>query len=123
MMKDKIAGYLEVGIDPVTHEIIINFPKTEVNAKGEWHVVFSENQARNLGEILLDKAYEAETERLNAMPPVIHAMSHGIPLCGFTVRKPMYWPKGHLWVSLREPEDITCADCWRRVQDRNTGRA
>ncbi len=109
--RDKIAGYLEVGIDHLTFEVVINHPKMDVDANGVGHLVFSENQARHLAKLLIKKADEAETDRLNAMAPAVHALRFGKPLCGFTQRVPAAWPNAHLWTSAEDIENITCADC------------
>jgi hypothetical protein len=57
--KDKIEGYLEVGITPDTHEVIINLDR---DRNGIGHIVFSPRQARMLARLLNKKARDAEKE-------------------------------------------------------------
>lgn len=51
---DKIEGFLEIGINE-RHEVVINLDKDRTG-----HIVFSPNQARLLGNLLLKKADEAD---------------------------------------------------------------
>ncbi len=61
-MSDKIEGFLEVGIDPDSFEIIVNHPDLKPDENGVGHIVFSVNQARNLAYLLIRKSNEAEEE-------------------------------------------------------------
>jgi hypothetical protein len=54
---DHIAGHLEVGIND-QGEVVINIPKGEVDADGVSHLVFSQNQAISLGELLIRLAQQ-----------------------------------------------------------------
>jgi hypothetical protein len=54
---DKIGGYLQVGITPDTHEVIINL---DHERNGIGHIVFSPNQARTLAYLLLRKANDID---------------------------------------------------------------
>jgi hypothetical protein len=58
-MIDKVEGYLEVGRND-DNEIVINHPGLKPDAHGVGHIVFSINQARNLGRLLLKHADDAE---------------------------------------------------------------
>ena len=74
---DKIEGYLEVGCNE-QDEIVVNHPDLKPDANGVGHIVFSVNQARNLADLLLKNAREAENsaeakreaERVKHIPPV-----------------------------------------------------
>lgn len=57
---DKIEGFLEVGHTDDTHEVVINHPDLNPDENGVGHIVFSPKQARNLAELLLKNANEAE---------------------------------------------------------------
>ena len=61
-MPDRIEGFLEVGIDPDTDEVVVNHPDLKPDENGVGHIKFSVNQARNLGYLLIRKANEAEEE-------------------------------------------------------------
>jgi hypothetical protein len=57
-------GFLEVGIDPNLHEVVINLDRDRTG-----HVTFSPQQARYLADVLKKKATEAEeTDPLHAPP-------------------------------------------------------
>jgi len=58
-MPDKIAGWLEVGVND-RHEVVINHPQLETDENGAGYLVFSPDQARNLARLLNNKADEAE---------------------------------------------------------------
>lgn len=74
---DKIAGYLEVGLNE-ENEIVVNHPDLKPDADGVGHIVFSANQARNLARLLEKHAQEveriehekSEAERIAAIPEV-----------------------------------------------------
>lgn len=61
-MKDKIEGYLEVGLNE-NDEIVINHPDLMPDENGVGHVVFSINQAQHLSHLLAKKASEAASNR------------------------------------------------------------
>lgn len=48
---DKIAGYLEVGVND-KGEVVINHPDLKPDADGVGHIVFSPQQARDLADLL-----------------------------------------------------------------------
>jgi hypothetical protein len=57
---DKIAGYLEVGLNHAG-EVVINHPKPmDLEADGSGHFVFSPDQARGLASLLLKHAAAAD---------------------------------------------------------------
>ncbi|HVN82273.1 MAG TPA: hypothetical protein VMW38_25030 [Terriglobia bacterium] len=58
-----MSGILEVGVDPKTHEVVINHPDLQPDANGCGHIVFSVSQALDLAMILMKKAAEAQTSR------------------------------------------------------------
>lgn len=58
---DKIVGHLEVGTNG-KGEVIINHPDLKPDADGVGHIVFSPTQARILGDLLFQKATNAECE-------------------------------------------------------------
>jgi hypothetical protein len=62
-MGERIAGHLYVGVN-LKNEIVINGGRAAVNEDGDWHIVFSPRQARDLARILLEQADEAESERV-----------------------------------------------------------
>lgn len=45
------------------------------------------------------------------IPPAVHIMWEGFPLCRFSNRFPKYWPEGHLWVSKVRRAEATCKYC------------
>ena len=52
---DKIEGFLEVGANE-QGEVVVNHPDLKPDENGVGHIVFSENQARNLANLLLKHA-------------------------------------------------------------------
>jgi hypothetical protein len=56
---DKVKGVLEVGTNGAG-EGVINHPDLEPDENGVGHIVFSPNQARNLANLLIWHATEAE---------------------------------------------------------------
>jgi hypothetical protein len=57
--KDKIGGYLEVGVDD-KGQVVINHADLTPDANGVGHIIFSPAQARTLGLLLLRKASDAD---------------------------------------------------------------
>jgi len=57
---NKTGGILEVGT--LDGEVVVNHPDLQPDANGVGHIVFSPDQARNLGYLLIRKAEEAEQE-------------------------------------------------------------
>lgn len=57
-MTDKIAGYLEVGLNE-RDEIVVNHPDLKPDENGVGHIVFSPDQAQLLSNLLARKASEA----------------------------------------------------------------
>jgi hypothetical protein len=45
------------------------------------------------------------------MSAIIHGLSCGLPLCGFSDEVPANWPDNNLWVPSHEEEKITCEQC------------
>ena len=76
-MPDKVEGFLEVGRNE-QEEIVVNHPDLKPDENGVGHIVFSVNQARNLAQLLLKHAgdaehaivQKAEEERIKNLPPV-----------------------------------------------------
>lgn len=62
MTADKVKEFLEVGTND-KGEVVINHPDLKPDDNGIGHIVFSPRQARELGELLLKKAHEAEQEK------------------------------------------------------------
>jgi hypothetical protein len=60
-VSDKIAGHLWVGTTG-DGEVVVNHPDIDPDKDGKGHIIFSPNQARNLANLLLRKAEEAERE-------------------------------------------------------------
>jgi hypothetical protein len=60
-MSEKIEGYLEVGLNE-QGEVVVNHPDLKPDDNGVGHIVFSANQARNLAELLMKHAAQAERE-------------------------------------------------------------
>jgi hypothetical protein len=56
------AGTLEVGIND-TNQVYINHPRLDVDANGVGHIVFSTDEALDLGMLLIRKANEARRIR------------------------------------------------------------
>jgi len=59
-------GTLIVGIDPNTFEVVIDHPDLKPDENGVGHIVFSSEQARNLAQILMKKAAEADEDWLQS---------------------------------------------------------
>jgi hypothetical protein len=57
---ERTKGILEVGITENGREVVINHPDLKPDAQGVGHIVFSPDQARNLGRLLILKANEIE---------------------------------------------------------------
>ena len=55
-MKDKVAGYLEVGVN-TNGEVVVNLDR---DRNGVGHIVFSPNQARAFANVLISNAQSAE---------------------------------------------------------------
>ena len=76
-MSEKIAGYLEVGVNDDS-EVVINHPDLKPDENGVGHIVFSPAQARNLAALLVKNANDAdaaihakqEAARIASVPPV-----------------------------------------------------
>jgi hypothetical protein len=49
-------------------------------------------------------------------PDMLHVLIQGRALCGFSMRVPGEWPKGHMWIGLEEKNLATCPDC-KRIAD------
>jgi hypothetical protein len=51
--------------------------------------------------------------------PIIHALWHGFPLCGFSRDVPKNWPGGNCWIAARdaEPSNITCEGCREKLKE------
>ena len=48
-------------------------------------------------------------------PTVIHILSEGYPLCGFSTDVPVRWPKTQQWVSIDDCKDANCQACKDKV--------
>jgi len=76
-MADIIGGFLEVGLDEKC-QVVVNHPDLKPDKDGVGHIVFSIEQARNFGYLMLRKADEAQHEenkklwrdREKVVPPV-----------------------------------------------------
>ncbi len=55
-----MSGYLEVGISLDGKEIVVNHPDLLPDENGVGHIVFSPDQARYLGNLLIRKANEID---------------------------------------------------------------
>lgn len=60
-MIDKIAGFLEVGLNE-QGEVVVNHPDLKPDADGVGHIVFSPTQARRLADLLIKHAIQSESE-------------------------------------------------------------
>jgi hypothetical protein len=60
-MSDKITGYLEIGLDEETLEVVISFPATDDDTAH--HVIFSADQARTLARKLIHHADDSDLLR------------------------------------------------------------
>ncbi len=77
-MNEKVGGFLEVGIDEGSAEVVINHPDLKADENGVGHIIFSPKQARDLAQLLLTKAGDAErlarereeARRVASLPPV-----------------------------------------------------
>jgi hypothetical protein len=59
----------------------------------------------------------ARTRRREPPTSVIHVLSQGFALCGFSRRVPAHWPPGHKWVALSEWRQVTCPECRKLCED------
>lgn len=59
-----MSGFLEVGTNG-KGEVVINHPDLKPDKEGVGHIVFSQEEARNLAVLLLRKANEARHETVN----------------------------------------------------------
>lgn len=57
-----MSGFLEVGVD-LRNEVVINLPRDMTG-----HLTFSPDQARNLAELLIRKAAEADGQAVDGRP-------------------------------------------------------
>jgi hypothetical protein len=46
-----------------------------------------------------------------SLPPAIHILLRGLPLCDFSHDVPQLWPTGHKWVSVEDIHLATCPRC------------
>jgi hypothetical protein len=54
------------------------------------------------------------------LPPIVHILRRGFPLCGFNLKIPKLWPDGHEWISYLDKDVCTlatCEDCKRELQN------
>src|ERR1700722_16951927 len=58
-----MENILEVGVNPDTHEVVINNPNLHPDKNGVGHIIFSVSQALDLAMILMKKAAEAQTHK------------------------------------------------------------
>jgi hypothetical protein len=58
-----MAGVLEVGVNPDTHEVVINHPDLQPDANGVGHIIFSPAQALALAATLMKQAAAAQTSK------------------------------------------------------------
>lgn len=42
---------------------------------------------------------------------VIHILHQGFPLCGFSLKFPVRWPAGHLWIGIDDQHESNCEAC------------
>lgn len=63
-----MGGFLEVGIDPENHQVVINHPDLHPDENGVGHIKFSPGQAINLARLLLTKAAEAQLNPSQTFP-------------------------------------------------------
>ena len=103
---------LGVEVSKETFDITIQLnPKVGLTAQ----VILSPDQARELSETLRKKAEEAEYGRAAIVPPAVHALQFGFPVCGFARTMPSGWPPGHTW---DDADKVTCERCLREVARR-----
>ncbi|QQR65297.1 hypothetical protein IPH92_01810 [Candidatus Kaiserbacteria bacterium] len=48
---------------------------------------------------------------------IVHALSHGQPLCGFSTDAPAFWPAGHVWTRVSDRENINCSGCKQIIDE------
>jgi hypothetical protein len=63
-----VAGMLEVGRTPDTHEVTINHADLKPDENGVGHIIFSPSQARYLANLLIKQADHAEAEAKGMHP-------------------------------------------------------
>lgn len=67
-------------------------------------------------DITRDLARRAARSVAPAHPDVVHILSRGYALCGFSEALPREWPPGHRWVSPMDWFDASCGDCKARYR-------
>ena len=65
---DRVAGFLEIDRTDDAHEIVINHPILEPDAKGKLRFVLRPRQARHFADLLFEQAAHAEEEG-TGLPP------------------------------------------------------
>jgi hypothetical protein len=65
---DRVAGFLKIDRTDDTHEIVMNHPILEPDAKGKVRFVLRPRQARHFADLPLEQAAYAEDEAAG-LPP------------------------------------------------------
>ena len=61
MSVSKVGGYLQVGTNG-RGEVVINHDDIDPDKDGKGHIIFTVDQALDLADLLIGKAYEAHEE-------------------------------------------------------------
>lgn len=85
-MSEVASGVLEVGTTG-NGEVVINHPDLKPDENGVGHIVFSPEQARNLGRLLLKKAEDAETEHATLYQAAAVSRVRGVVMDGTFPRR------------------------------------
>ncbi len=57
------------------------------------------------------------SDQPSVVPVVVHITRGGLPLCRFTHKQVIDWPKGDTWVGYFDQADATCPACrgWAKI--------
>lgn len=79
MLIDKVEGFLTVGYND-SGEVVVNHPDLKPDVDGVGHIVFSPQQARNLADLLIKHAWQAEQEVRRRQEVQARAAAEAIPV-------------------------------------------
>jgi hypothetical protein len=69
-MAEVAEGVLSVGLTP-EYQVVVNHPDLKADERGAGHIIFSPDQAKALGNLLLGKAAEAEVDHAAAVQALV----------------------------------------------------
>jgi len=102
---ERIAQLLDVVVPLTTRADLSEADRAILRA-------FCTSDRRLLAFAALTSALDAAVVRSAAAllaPVTIHVLDDGLPLCRFSLRPPVYWPAGHIWVRPEQYEENAAA--------------